>query len=290
MRVVVTICEYGSVTRAAEALHLSSSAVSRALLLLEHELAVDLFHRLPRGMSPTDAGNAFVAAARRALHEAEVARRSVDDVRGLVTGQLSVAAISGCSVALADLLGDFARHHPNVRLVVSPPESPDAVLEMVRSGLCDAGFSWLRSVPADLRATPAFAEPSVVVFPEGHRLASATSIDLGCLRGEPIVGSLATSTMRPLFDGMFRSHGFEPNVIAEAATTEMTLELVRAGVGCTVTFASSVRAVLGRGVAVVEIAGVAPTTIALVTRARQEPTPAVRALTELAARRPAALD
>lgn len=80
LRVVVAVTEQGSVTRAAASLHQSSSAVSHTLLALESELGVNLFHRLPRGMAPTDAGDAFVAAARRALHEAEVARRSVDSI------------------------------------------------------------------------------------------------------------------------------------------------------------------------------------------------------------------
>jgi DNA-binding transcriptional LysR family regulator len=52
-------------------------------------------------MALTDAGEVFVAAARRALHEAEVARRSVDAIRGLFAGQVSVAAVLGFSVALA---------------------------------------------------------------------------------------------------------------------------------------------------------------------------------------------
>ena len=81
MRVAVAVAEQGSVTRAARSLHQSSSAVSHTLLGLEAELGVDLFHRLPSGMTLTDAGEAFVAAARRALHEAEVARRSGPRVR-----------------------------------------------------------------------------------------------------------------------------------------------------------------------------------------------------------------
>jgi DNA-binding transcriptional LysR family regulator len=96
---------------------------------------------------------------------------------------------------------------------------------------------------------------------------------------------LATSTMRPIFDGVFLAHGVKPKVVAEAATNDMVLELVRAGVGCTITFASSVRAVLGRGVVALKLVAGEPTRIQLVTRLRQEPTPAARAFVELAAAR-----
>jgi DNA-binding transcriptional LysR family regulator len=252
---------------------------------LEIELKVDLFHRLPRGMALTDAGEVFVRAARRALHEAEVARRSVDAIRGLVTGQVSIAVVLGFSVALADLIGEFARRHPHVVVRVLPAGSTDGVAELVRSGGCDIGFTWGAPAGEDMHATPVFVDGSVVVVPEGHRLARRSPVTIGDLRGERTVAPLMTSTMRPVFDAMFRRHGVEPEVVAEAATDEMVLELVRAGVGCTVTFASGAAGVVGRGAVALAIAGQGPTTFLLVTRTRQDPTPAAGAFADLAVQR-----
>ena len=272
-------------TRAGRSLHQSSSAVSHTLLGLETELGVDLFHRLPRGMALTDAGEVFIAAARRALHEAEVARRSVDAIRGLVAGQVSVAAVLGFSVALADLVGDFARRHPHVVVRVFPPESTDGVAELVRTGACEVGFTLAATVPDDLDGVPVVLDPSVVVVPVGHRLADRDSVCIGELSGERMVAPLATSTMRPVFDALFHRHGVEPDVVAEAATNEMVLELVRAGVGCTVTYASSAAAVLGRGALALGIVEQPLNTFLLVTRSRQNPTPAARAFGDLAVER-----
>jgi len=282
LRVVVAVAEEASVTRAAASLHQSSSAVSHTLVSLESELGVDLFQRLPRGMALTDAGDAFVAAARRALHEAEVARRSVDAVRGLVTGHVRVAAVLGFSVPLADLIGEFARQHPQVVVQVLPPESADGVAHLVRSGACDVGFTWVAPVPDDLDGTPVYTDPSVVVVPEGHPLAGRNSVCVGDLRGERMVAPLASSTMRPYFDALFHRNGVEPRVVAEGANNEMVLELVRAGVGSTVTFASSAPAVLGRGAVALALVGQHLNTFLLVTRIRQDPTPAGRAFAALA--------
>ncbi len=272
-------------TRAAVSLHHSSSAVSHTLLTLETELGVDLFHRLPRGMALTDAGEAFVAAARRALHEAEVARGSVDAIRGLVAGRVSVAAVLGFSVALADLIGDFSRRYPNVVVRVFPPEGTDGVVEMVRSGACEVGFTWAPTVPDDLDAVRVSGDPSAVVVPQGHRLAGRRQVHISDLRGERMVAPLATSTMRSGFDELFRRHNVKPEVVAEAATNEMVLELVRAGVGCTVTFASSAAPVTGRGALALQIVDHPSNYFSLVTRARQEPTPAARAFCDLAIER-----
>jgi DNA-binding transcriptional LysR family regulator len=285
LRVMVAVAEQGSVTRAAGSLHQSSSAVSHTLLALENELGVNLFHRLPRGMALTDAGDVFVAAARRTLHEAEVARRSVDAIRGLVAGQVTVAAALGFSVALADLIGDFTRRYPDVLVRVLPPDSTDGVAEMLRSGACEVGFTWAAAVSDDLDAVPVAADPSVIVVPDGHRLSGHTSVRVAELRGERMVAPLATSTMRPVFDELFTRNGVEPEVVAEAATNEMVLELVRAGVGCTATFASSAAAVEGRGAAVLPLLEHAPNYFLLVTRTREVPTPAARALRDLAVER-----
>ena len=283
LRVVVAIAEQGSVTRAAASLHQSSSAVSHRLLGLEAELGIDLFHRLPRGMALTDAGEVFVTAARRTMHEAEVARQSVDAIRGVVAGQVSVTAVLGFSVALADLMGQFASRYPGVVVRVFPPDSTDGVAELVRSGACEVGFTWSAVLPDDLDGVLVFEDPSVVVVPAGHPLAGRAEVRIAELRGERIVAPLTTSSMRPVFDALFHRHGVEPHVVAEAATNEMVLELVREGVGCTVTFASSAGSVVGRGALAVAMSDHPPNDFFLITRKRQVPTPAARAFCDLAA-------
>jgi DNA-binding transcriptional LysR family regulator len=157
--------------------------------------------------------------------------------------------------------------------------------KLVRIGACEVGFTWDAAVSEDLDAVPVVTDPSVVVVPENHRLARIPSVNVGELRGERMVAPLASSTMRPIFDALFRRHGVEPAVVAEAATNGMVLELVRAGVGCTVTFASSAAGVLGRGASALEITDHPPNTFFLVTRGRQQPTPAARAFRELALER-----
>ena len=240
LRVVVAIAEERSVTRGAKVLHQSSSAVSHTLLGLEGELGVDLFHRLPQGMALTDAGEAFVDAARRALHEAEVARGSVDAIKGLLSGHVRVATVFWFETPLADLVGEFCRRHPDVIVSMSAPDTTDAVSGLVRSGACDVGLTSSTNVSDDLIGIQVFTDQGVIVVPAGHPLADRTQITIADLAGERIVAPLERSMMRPLFDAVFRHGGVEPQIAAEVATNDMALELVRAGVGCAVTVASSV--------------------------------------------------
>lgn len=285
---MVAVAEEGSVTRAAAVLHQSPSSISHMLAALEAELGVTLFHRLSRGMVLTDAGETFVEAARRTLHDAEVALRSVDAIRGLVAGHVSIAAKTGFATVLADLIGDFSRRYPEVAVRAFPSESTDTVAELVRGGVCDLAITWNYRVPDDLEGIPILAIPSVAVVPKGHPLAGHRSICVADLGGERIVAPLATSRMRPAFDALFHRHGVQPRVVADAATNEMVLELVRAGVGCTVTVEPDAALVAGRGAVILEIEDQASNEVLLLMRTRQEPTPAARAFRDLTVERFAA--
>jgi len=284
LRVVVAIADHGSVTRAAAALHQSVSSVSHTLNALEAELGVELFHRLPRGMKLTDAGEAFLGPARQTVHDAAIARGAVDEVRGVLSGTLDVAAVRAFTVPLADHIGAFTTVHPGVVVRVHPPDSEDVVATMVRSGVCEVGFVRL-GAPGDLDVTVVGKERAVAVVPATHRLAGRAAIDVSDLAGEPLVAPPATSAMRPPFDATFEAHGVAPRVVAEGATHEMVLELVRAGVGCTIATDASVAPVVGRGAVALEVVGFPSTTMVLVMRKGQTPTPAARAFRDVATRR-----
>jgi DNA-binding transcriptional LysR family regulator len=284
LRVMVAIAEHGSVTRAAAALHQSSSAVSDTLLGLERELGVVLFHRLPRGMALSDGGEAFLPAARRALHEVEVARGAADEIRGLVSGHLTVLGIRAFSVSLADLVAAFVREFPTVRVGVLPARSETRVIESVRAGESEIGFIHAGHAPPDLVSMPITVERIGIVVPSGHRLEGRGPVSLRELSREPLVGPLPTSPMRPLFDDMFRTAQVEPRVVVEAGTHEMMLELVRAGIGCTISSVSGAAPVIGRGAVVVDLVPLNEATVVLGMRKDQQPTPAARAFRDVAQR------
>src|ERR1700722_16897398 len=119
LKAVVTVVETGSVTRAAELLHLVQPAVTRQIRSLERELGVPLFERTRQGMRPTEAGVSLSERARRALTELERARAELAPAPGTVTGLVSV----GLLVIRADLLAEplvsaVLRDHPGIELRV----------------------------------------------------------------------------------------------------------------------------------------------------------------------------
>ena len=116
---VDAVARHGSIRKAADALNVASSALNRQILDLEQDLGSALFERLPRGVRLTAAGEIFLAYARQAISELKAVELQVEQLRGLVRGHVSVAAVElVASELLPAAISRFQAAHPNVRFDV----------------------------------------------------------------------------------------------------------------------------------------------------------------------------
>src|SRR5580698_7958182 len=116
---VDAVARHGSIRKAADALNVASSALNRQILDLEWDLGSALFERLPRGVRLTAAGEVFLAYARQAMSELKAVESRVEQLRGMVRGQVSVAAVeSVAGELLPTAISQFQATHPNVRFIV----------------------------------------------------------------------------------------------------------------------------------------------------------------------------
>ncbi|MGH6771384.1 MAG: LysR substrate-binding domain-containing protein [Xanthobacteraceae bacterium] len=92
LRIFVTVAEAGHVTRAAAALGITQSAASAAVAALESRYRTRLFDRVGRGIELTETGRQFLREARAVLDRAAIARSVLEDLAGLPTGTVSIAA------------------------------------------------------------------------------------------------------------------------------------------------------------------------------------------------------
>ena len=281
LRVVVAVAEHASVTRAAAALHQSAGSISHTIAALEARLGVELFHRMPRGMALSAAGEALLGPARRTLREADAAVGAVNAVRGLVGGRLSLVASRVSTVPLAELMAAFTRLYPHVVLRVFEPDTEVGIARLLRSGECELGVMRTEGAPSDFEQFPITDDRTMVVLPAGHRLGDRSVLRMQDLAGERLVAPLPMSSTRLDFDEYFRLNGIEPWVVAEAGTHEMVLELVRCAVGCTLAPEPSVAQVLGRGAVAVVLEGAPTSHQVLVSRRGDHLTPAAAAFHEL---------
>jgi DNA-binding transcriptional LysR family regulator len=116
---VDAVARHGSIRKAADALNVASSALNRQILDLERDFGTALFERLPRGVRLTAAGEVFLAYARQAISELKAVESQVEQLRGLVRGQVGVAAVeSVANELLPAVITQFQVKHPNVRFNV----------------------------------------------------------------------------------------------------------------------------------------------------------------------------
>jgi DNA-binding transcriptional LysR family regulator len=235
-------------------------------------------------MKLTDAGQAVLSPARRALREFEAIYVAKDSLENLIGGRLVIVYLQMMAPWISDLLADFHALHPRVSFTLADPQGYDHdIFDLVRRGETDLGVARFDQVPGDLVAIPVGTETGVLVVPEKHPLAARLSVDINDLREEPVIAT--TPRFRPYFDGLFREAGFAPTVVAETDHSESALELVRAGIGVTLARAESVQPVLGRGAVMVPFSPPLTATIAVVARGEEPLSPAGRAFFELAASR-----
>src|SRR5579871_6090118 len=114
------VARHGSIRKAAEALHIASSALNRRILDVELELGTSLFERLARGVRLTAAGEMYVGYVRRSLSELALVGSRIEQLRGLVRGRVRVAATESMAGELVpSAVARFQRAHPGVRFQVT---------------------------------------------------------------------------------------------------------------------------------------------------------------------------
>jgi len=137
MRCFVHVVENGSVTRAADALSIAPSAVSRRIKELEGRLGVQLLARTTRRMSLTEAGQTFYVRSLRILEDVEDAEGEVADASHALRGILRIAAPLDLGTSrLAPIITEFAATHPDVQVDL---DLSDRMTDLVGEGF-DVGI------------------------------------------------------------------------------------------------------------------------------------------------------
>jgi LysR family carnitine catabolism transcriptional activator len=228
----VAVAEHGGFTAAAKAVFVSQPALSLAIKDLEAELGVQLFARIGHRVSLTAAGSALLAPARQVLRDIETGRAAVAAVAGLVAGSLSLACLPTLAAdPTAQMVGEFRRHHPGVRVDLAAPEDSDDLFTLVASGSCEVGVTDAVDVPDSLAAISLGIQELVFILPPGSKVAEEDP--LGALeRAEvPLIAAPVGTSTRRVLDQQFREPGREPPLAVVSALREAILPLVVAGAG-----------------------------------------------------------
>ncbi|WP_433716326.1 LysR family transcriptional regulator [Nocardia sp. CA-084685] len=234
LKAMVTVAEVGSVTKAAELLHLVQPAVTRQIRMLEHELGVALFERTRQGMRPTDAGTVMVERARRALHELDRARAELRPAPGVVTGVVSVGLLESAADLLTEpLVSALARDHPGIELRVLTGYSGH-LQRWLDDGDLDLSLLYNLTSTPSLNVEPLARERLWVVAPPSDDLHAERPVTLAEVATHPMVMPAPGHALRALIDGAVAQTQVSFNVTVQTNSLRLQKLLVLGGHGWTI--------------------------------------------------------
>ncbi|HET9972918.1 MAG TPA: LysR family transcriptional regulator, partial [Streptosporangiaceae bacterium] len=227
--------EEASFTRAASRVHVAQPGVSAQVRRLESELGQRLLDRSGRTVRLTGAGAAVLPFARAALDAVANARLAVDELAGLVRGQVTIGMVSGCALpVLAELLAGFHKQYPGVAISLTEDNS-DRLVEMLADGRLDLALIGVAGEPVPgLNTAVLVDEELVAAVAPGHPLAGKESITVKALRDVPLVSLPRGTGVRAALDAACAAAGFEPRIVFEASALPMVVTMAAQGLGLAV--------------------------------------------------------
>ena len=224
----IAIVDHAGFTNAAHVLHISQPSLSQSVKALERELGTELFYRVSRRVRLTPAGEALLGPARQAIRGFDVAAAAVLSVCDLQSGKLEVAALpSLAGDPLAELLGLFHARYPGVFLRILDPRGLD-VLDLVRSGEAEIGFTWSSQVGTELETIRWGRWETYLALPPDYPCAQDDPLPLSVL-GE--VGLIVAPATKHLVLQLLSEHDITPRFALETDYREPIVPLILAGVG-----------------------------------------------------------
>jgi DNA-binding transcriptional LysR family regulator len=229
---VDAVARHGSIRKAADALNVASSALNRQILDLEADLGSALFERLPRGVRLTAAGEVFLAYTRQAISELKAVESQIEQLRGLVRGQVGVAAVeSVAGELLPSAITQFQANHPNVRFNVCIG-APDDLIAVLIADQVDCVLTHHPPPKKTVAVVASVEQALCALMVADHPLAARSELHLRDCLAYPLALGDATLAGRALIEQALARASFdlEARLISNSVETMKVFARMNRGV------------------------------------------------------------
>ncbi|WP_127144041.1 LysR family transcriptional regulator [Pelagibacterium montanilacus] len=227
------VAEFGSIRRAAHALNVAPSVLSRSIRQIEADLDVQLFDRVSRRLKLTSAGETLLYHTRASALELGHALNFIQDLKGLRGGTVSIAAIESVARhAIPKVLGMFWRSHENVEVDIHVAGSTEA-FESVANGLHDLAVAFDVDVPRRARRLASCRMKLGALLRPDHPLAGNRSVTLRDFALEPILLAEPSLTLGRTIEIAAAAAGVDFRSRVVTNSIGALIELARSGQGVT---------------------------------------------------------
>lgn len=244
LKYFVKIVDIGSLTQAADVLHIAQPALSQQLATLENEVKQQLVIRTQRGVTPTEAGKILYAHAQAILRQCDHAQSAIDGAGKALSGHVSVGLAPGTAAQqlALPLMQAVQRQHPGIVLYFNE-NFGTTLSELIMTGRMDMAVLYDNREIHGLRFISLMKENLYFVCP--HSLSSAKpAISLTEVAGYTLFLPRIYNLMRKVIDDGFVQQGVPYRVSCEIESQTTLNAALAEGLGCTIMPESAARAML----------------------------------------------
>lgn len=220
----------GSVTAAAQVLHLTQPAVSMQIRQLEETLGVALFEPVGRGLQMTEPGRELAAIAADLLIRLDNFTRTASEIRGVKRGRVRLGIVSTAKYFVPRLLARFLEAHPGMELKLSV-FNRENIIEQLQSYNIDLGIMGRPPEGGTLTGIPFAANPLAIVASPAHRLSRKSNIAPEELENEPFIVRETGSGTRHALERFLADYSLSIKPIMETDSNETIKQSIMAGIG-----------------------------------------------------------
>lgn len=224
------VARHESISRAAEALHVTQPAVSLQLRMLEEAAGTSLTRKVGRGIQLTAAGEVMAEFAERILRLWEEAGDEVAALKGVISGTLRIGAITTAEYLLPPMLVQFTTERPDVRIKLQVGNRNE-IVNMLSKHEIDLAI--MGTPPRELRTNAArFARhPMAFIASPNHPLMKKKRVSLTDIMEVNLLVRERGSGTRTTVERLFKEAGYPLRIGSELSSNEAIKRMVVAGLG-----------------------------------------------------------
>lgn len=231
----VAVADSGSFSEASKYLYLTQPAISKRISALETELDIQLFDRIGRKVTLTEAGTALLSRARNILQQVEDSKRAIKNLSGNIAGKLSIGTSHHIGLhRLPPVLRAFTSAYPEVELDLHFMDSEEACHAIERGDL-ELGIVTLPLQPAKILHTyEVWPDPLDIVVNPSHPLTQVKKVTPKQLAHYSAILPTRGTYTRQIFEHTMRKHKLELKVGLSTNYLETIKMMVSVGLGWSV--------------------------------------------------------
>jgi LysR family transcriptional regulator, low CO2-responsive transcriptional regulator len=230
LRAVAEVAHTGSVSQAAERLHLSPSAVSITIKLVEEEVGMPIFEKAESGFKPTSAGHELLIAEGRIAAALKETLEALDSIKGANRGRVTVGCVSTAKYFVPYALAGFRKLHPEAEIILKVGNREE-ILEQLEDFTLDIALTGRPPQSIEVQRAEVGPHPHVVIAAPDHAFARQRHVSAKSLSNETFLLREPGSGTRMLQERILSEIGATPKTGMEMSSNETIKQAVMAGLG-----------------------------------------------------------